>query len=825
MKKLQIDIPHILPGVPDDKDPCVQNFIKILREEKGVEDVHVSETKQNGVPQLCFHYNPTQISISRIRLIAKQAGSSITEKIGHKLIEVQGIRHTRHARNIELALKNLPGMIEVSVSAAGMVRAEFEKKQLDESEIIDALKNEGLSIPDKSVDAERYLRSIKKGPAKHTEVESSHQHDHIHGGVFGYNTELIFSIISGILLAIGFVFFLVAGTPKWISISFYIGSYLFGGFFTTREALQRVSKGGFEVDFLMMVAAIGAAILGKWVEGALLLFLFSLGHALEHHAMNKAKKSIKALAELAPKTALRKQNGKTEEIDIDQVRVNDVIVVRPDSKIPVDAVVIYGQSSVDQSSITGESIPIDKTPVENTELDYSKENDIKGENRVYSGTINGNGSLEVKVIKESKDTTLSRLITLVNEAQTQKSPSQRFTDKFERYFVPIILGLVVLLLGAFLVIDETFTDSFYRAMTVLVASSPCALAISTPSAVLSGVARAAKGGVLIKGGRPLEDLGVLTALAFDKTGTLTEGKPKLTEVIAFDDVTEIELLKIAVAVESLSDHPLARAIVRDGTKRLNGVPFQEALDLESVLGKGIKATLGNDKVYIGNLILHESIDETKPSDAIRKEVQALEEKGNTTMLVRLNNTFIGIIGLMDIPRPEAKSTLEQLKKVGIKRMIMLTGDNQSVADAVANEIGITDAWGGLLPEEKVDAINKLKINESKVAMVGDGVNDAPAMAHSTVGIAMGAASSAVALETADIALMGNTLDALPFAIGLSRKTRRIIKQNIWISLGVVALLIPATIFGFANMAVAVVIHEGSTLLVVFNALRLLRYKK
>ena len=279
MKKLQIDIPHILPGVPDDKDPCVQNFIKILREEKGVEDVHVSETKQNGVPQLCFHYNPTQISISRIRLIAKQAGSSITEKIGHKLIEVQGIRHTRHARNIELALKNLPGMIEVSVSAAGMVRAEFEKKQLDESEIIDALKNEGLSIPDKSVDAERYLRSIKKGPAKHTEVESSHQHDHIHGGVFGYNTELIFSIISGILLAIGFVFFLVAGTPKWISISFYIGSYLFGGFFTTREALQRVSKGGFEVDFLMMVAAIGAAILGKWVEGALLLFLFSLGHA------------------------------------------------------------------------------------------------------------------------------------------------------------------------------------------------------------------------------------------------------------------------------------------------------------------------------------------------------------------------------------------------------------------------------------------------------------------------------------------------------------------------------------------------------------------
>ena len=585
-------------------------------------------------------------------------------------------------------------------------------------------------------------------------------------------------------------------------------------------------KGGFEVDFLMMVAAIGAAILGKWVEGALLLFLFSLGHALEHHAMNKAKKSIEALAELAPKTALRKRNGKTEEVDIDSVRINDIIVVRPDSKIPVDAVVVYGQSSVDQSSITGESIPVDKVAVEDTEIDYSKEKDISSDNRVYSGTINGNGSLEVKVIKESKDTTLSRLITLVNEAQTQKSPTQRFTDKFERYFVPIILGLVVLLLGAFLVIDETFNDSFYRAMTVLVAASPCALAISTPSAVLSGVARAAKGGVLIKGGRPLEDLGVLTALAFDKTGTLTEGKPNLTEVIALDNVDENELLRIAVAVEALSDHPLAKAIVRDGKKRIGDERLlSEAQNLESVLGKGVKALLWSDDIYIGNLELHDNIDNQKPSAAIREQVEALEERGNTTMIVRRNNAYIGILALMDTPRKEAQSTLQKLKKVGIKRMIMLTGDNQKVADAVAQEIGITDAWGGLLPEQKVDAIKELKETESKVAMVGDGVNDAPAMAHSTVGIAMGAASSAVALETADIALMGNTLDALPFAIGLSRMTRRIIKQNIFISLGVVALLIPATIFGFANMAIAVVFHEGSTLVVVLNALRLLRYKK
>lgn len=826
MKKLQIEIPLILPEVPDDKDRCVQDFIHLFENHKGIDKVHVDQLIDSDVPHLCFHYNPTEISISQIRQIAEQIGSSISDKIGHKLIEVKGLRHTRQARNVEASLKKLPGMIEVSISASGMVRAEFDKEQLDENDIIKTLQKEGLSIPDQSVDAKRYLEAIQEQPYQDkAESQPCCQREHSHSGVFGQNTELIFAFISGGLLAFGFAFSFVVSIPSWISIALFVGSYFFGGFFTTKEALERVMKGGFEVDFLMMVAAIGAAILGKWVEGALLLFLFSLGHALEHHAMNKAKKSIEALAELAPKTALRKRNDKTEEVDVDEVRVNDIIVVRPDSKIPVDAVVIYGQSSVDQSSITGESIPVDKIAVEDSKKDYSKEKDISSKNRVYSGTINGNGSLEVKVIKESKDTTLSRLITLVNEAQTQKSPTQRFTDKFERYFVPIILGLVVLLLGAFLVIDETFNDSFYRAMTVLVASSPCALAISTPSAVLSGVARAAKGGVLIKGGRPLEDLGVLTALAFDKTGTLTEGKPNLTAVVALGDTDENELLKIAVAVEGLSDHPLAKAIVRDGKERIVGDGLQEAQNLESVLGKGVKALLGSDNIYIGNLELHENLDELKPSTAIREKVEALEEKGNTTMLVRRNNTYIGILALMDIPREEAKNTLQQLKKVGIKRMIMLTGDNQKVANAVAQEIGITDAWGSLLPEQKVDAIKELKENESKVAMVGDGVNDAPAMAHSTVGIAMGAASSAVALETADIALMGNTLDALPFAIGLSRMTRRIIKQNIFISLGVVALLIPATILGLANMAVAVVFHEGSTLVVVLNALRLLRYKK
>ena len=837
MEKLQVEIPVLLPEVPDEKDQCVTRLIERLSGRQGIEKVHIADGKDNGVPQLCFHYDPEEISIDRIQSLARQTGASLTEKFGHQLIEVEGIRHTRHARLIERNLRRQKGILESSVSGSGMVRVEYDTAEINKTKILDTLRKEGLTMLNNSPTTNQYLRRTKETAPPKDQTEKGHdhpegdshgageEHAHEHGGIFGKNTELIFSIICGALLGIGFGLSFVAVVPAWVSLVLYIGAYFFGGFFTAKEAIETVAKGGFEIDFLMLVAAIGAAILGEWAEGALLLFLFSMGHALEHYAMNKARKSIAALAELAPKTALLKKNGKTEEVGIEELSRGDVIVVKPNSKISADGVVVSGNSSVNQAPITGESVPVDKMPVEDPEKEYAADEEIKDENRVFSGTINGNNTLEIKVIKEAKDSTLSRLVKLVNEAQTQKSPTQRFTDKFEKYFVPSVLALVVLLNFAFLVIDEPFSESFYRSMAVLVAASPCALAISTPSAVLSGVARAAKSGVLIKGGRPLEDLGVLTALAFDKTGTLTEGKPKLTEVITLQDLNEEELLKIAVAVESLSDHPLAKAVVRDGKERLSGADIPDATDLEAVLGKGIKASLGGDKVYMGNLDLYKAMDDSPPSQEIEERVKSLESGGNTTMLVRKNEQYIGIIALMDTPRQEAKSTLDQLKKLGIKRMIMLTGDNQKVADAVAKEIGLTDAWGSLLPEEKVDAIKELKEKESKVAMVGDGVNDAPAMANSTVGIAMGAAGSDVALETADIALMADKLETLPFAIGLSRKAKGIIKQNLWMSLGIVALLIPATIFGFANIGIAVLIHEGSTLVVVFNALRLLAYKK
>ena len=842
MKKLKIKIPVILPQVPNEKDTCVERLIQELQAKEGIEKVHVADANGEDVPQLCFHYDPDIISIDRIQSLAERTGAEITEKYGHLLIEVKGIRHTRQARTIEKSLLAINGVLEASVSASGMVRLEFDKKQTNFDEISKQIEKEDLQIQRSSSNENDYTEvsnkkqeSSKKQDTKEQTSTKGHEHKegethedgeaHAHGGIFGKNTELIFAIICGTLLGIGFGLSYVASIPDWVSLSLYIGAYFFGGYFTAKEAIQTVAKGGFEIDFLMLVAAIGAAALGEWAEGALLLFLFSLGHALEHYAMEKARKSIAALADLAPKTALLKKDGKTEEVGIEKLIIGDIIVVKPNSKISADGVVVKGKSSVNQAPITGESVPVDKIPVEDTGKDYSADDDIKDENRVFAGTINGNNTLEIKVIKEAKDSTLSRLVKLVNEAQTQKSPTQLLTDKFEKYFVPSVLILVGILLFAFLVIDEPFSASFYRAMAVLVAASPCALAISTPSAVLSGVARAARGGVLIKGGRPLEDLGVITALAFDKTGTLTEGKPKLTEVVPLGDIEENELLKIAVAVENLSDHPLAKAVVRDGKERLKGTDITDASDLEAVLGKGIKASLGKDKIYIGNLDLYEDLDDAKPSEDISNKVKELESGGNTTMLIRRNKEYIGIIALMDTPREAAKETLKKLKEIGIKRMIMLTGDNQKVADAVAKEIGLTDAWGSLLPEEKVDAIKKLKEQESKVAMVGDGVNDAPAMANSTVGIAMGAAGSDVALETADIALMADKLETLPFAIGLSREAKAIIKQNLWVSLGIVALLIPSTIFGLANIGIAVVIHEGSTLLVVFNALRLLAYKK
>ncbi|MFZ5692823.1 MAG: heavy metal translocating P-type ATPase, partial [Pseudomonadota bacterium] len=578
----------------------------------------------------------------------------------------------------------------------------------------------------------------------------------------------------------------------------------------------------FEIDTLMLVAAAGAAALGAFAEGALLLFLFSLGHALEHYAMGRAKQAIEALAELAPRTATVRRDGETYEVPVEALVLGDVVVVRPNERLPADGFLVKGESSVNQAPVTGESIPVDKRPVEDAATARARPNSVDSFSRVFAGTINGAGAIEVEVTRLSTETALAKVVQMVSEAETQKSPTQRFTDKFERIFVPAVLVLAFVLLFAWLVIDEPFSASFYRAMAVLVAASPCALAIATPSAVLSGVARAARGGVLVKGGAPLENLGSLSAIAFDKTGTLTEGRPRITDIVPAPGVSEQELLRIAVAVEQLSDHPLAAAITRDGRERLGGSDVPGAHDLKSLTGRGVTATLDGKSVWIGKAEMFGTDGIAPLSEASAEAIRRLRDDGRTTMIVRHGDKELGTIGLMDTPRVAARDALARLHAIGIKRMIMISGDHQKVAEAIAKEVGLDEAWGDLMPEDKVEAIKKLRA-EQKVAMVGDGVNDAPAMASATVGVAMGAAGSDVALETADVALMADDLNHLPFAVGLSRHTRGIILQNVFISLGVVALLVPATILGL-GIGPAVTVHEGSTLVVVVNALRLLAYR-
>jgi len=572
----------------------------------------------------------------------------------------------------------------------------------------------------------------------------------------------------------------------------------------------------------MLVAAAGAAALGAWAEGALLLFLFSIGHALENYAMGRARRAIEALAELAPRTAHVRRDGQVVELPVEDLRVGDTVVVRPNERLPADGFVVEGTTSINQAPVTGESMPVDKQPVADAAAARARPAQVGPASLVFAGTINGAGAIEIETTRKSSDTTLAKVVRMVSEAETQKSPTQRFTDRFERIFVPLVLALAFVLLFAWVVVDEPFRDSFYRSMAVLVAASPCALAIATPSAVLSGVARAARAGVLIKGGAPLENLGSLNAIAFDKTGTLTEGRPRITEVVPVRGTREADLLATAVAVERLSDHPLAEAIVRDGAERLGDTGLAAATDLKSLTGKGVTAELGGETIWIGKPEMFGADGVAALGDEATAVVAQLRLQGRTLMVVRRGARDLGVIGLLDTPRAAARTTLTALRALGVQRMIMISGDHQKAAQAIAGQVGLTEAWGDLMPEDKVDAIKRLRA-DGKIAMVGDGVNDAPAMATATVGIAMGAAGSDVALETADVALMSDDLSQLPFTIGLSRRTRGIIRQNLYVSLGVVAFLVPATILGL-GIGPAVALHEGSTLLVVINALRLLGYR-
>ena len=656
-----------------------------------------------------------------------------------------------------------------------------------------------------------------------TTAPAAETHDHSHGSA---RWELWIAIAAGVTYAGGMIAEFALGLPMvgW-PLVFFLATYFFGGFFTFRTAIASTMRGKFEVDFLMLVAAIGAALIGRWAEGAVLLFLFSLGHALEEYALSRASKSIESLAELAPRSALVRRGGdEPVEVPVEEIVVGDIVVIRPNSRIPSDGFVISGVSAVDQSAVTGESIPVEKEPVADPERAMRTVDTLPAANRVFAGTVNGSGVLEVEVTATSADSTLSKVVKLVRSADQAASPTQQFIDRFQRWYVPaVILGVAVTLLISWLAFAQPFPDAFYLAMTVLVAASPCALAIATPAAVLAGVARAARAGVRVKGGAPLETLGRVKAMAFDKPGTLPWGAPRVTSVTPAADVPESELIRTLVAVEALSAHPLAEAIVRDLEPRVPQAERLTATDLNAVVGRGVTATIDGERVDVGNLRMFDEQQLALTGTLADAYTQA-RDSGQTLMIIRRGDRFLGIVGVMDASRAESAQVLSALRGANVGQLVMISGDNQRVADAVGREVGVDTAIGELLPEDKVAQITRLAETHRPIAMVGDGVNDAPAMARADVGIAMGAAGSTVALETCDIALMSDDLGRVPFAVRLSRATSRIIRQNLIASLAIVAFLILATFLGL-NIGAVVLIHEGSTLIVVGNALRLLNFER
>lgn len=769
--KLTIDLALALPGIPDERDACIARLTELL-EAKGLDTAHL--IREDDTTRLCLHYDPDRFTVGRLRELVRAAGGEIGARYHHENLRIEGMDCATCATVIEHALGRMDGVLEAAVSyGAERLRLEYDGERVSRSAIVERIEALGYDV-------------VEEGE----EV-----------GGWAEHRELILSLVSGALLLAGWLLGF-GSVPAVFPLSLFVGAYAAGGFYTLRDAWQGLRGGDFDIDTLMIVAAVGAAALGAWAEGALLLFLFSFGHALEHRAMERARKAIEALAELAPKTALVQRDGEEIEVPVEALMRGEQVIVKPGQRVPADGVVRSGASAVDQSPVTGESMPVDKQPGDG----------------VFAGTINGEGALVVEVTKLVHESTLARMVELVAEAETRRSPTQQFTKRFEQVFVPLVLIGAGLLIIVPPLLGFPFAEAFYRAMAVLVAASPCALAIGTPAAVLSGVARAARTGVLIKGGVHLENLGRVRAIAFDKTGTITRGEPEVTDVAALDG-DDLELLATAAAVESRSGHPLARAVVAAAKAR--GLEWQEAGELVSVTGKGVRAELEGQTVGIGNLKLF-------PADAVpaavRAEVARLEADGKTTMVVRRGERFLGILALSDTPRENAAAMLRRLHELGIRRTIMLTGDNERVGRAIGDAVGLDEVQAGLLPEDKVAAVAALLKRHGRVAMVGDGVNDAPAMARATVGIAMGGAGTDVALETADVALMADDLAKLPFAVGLSRASRRIIRQNLWISLAVIALLIPATLFGLAGIGPAVMIHEGSTLVVVSNALRLLSYR-
>jgi Cd2+/Zn2+-exporting ATPase len=612
--------------------------------------------------------------------------------------------------------------------------------------------------------------------------------------------DTIITSISGLLLIAGWIVGLF--DYEGFKILLLSLSIVIGGYKSARSALYGIKKLNFDMNVLMTVAIIGAAAIGEWIEGALVAFLFSVSTTLSSYTMEKARDSIRSLMELAPKEATVIRNEREIRLAVEEIQVDDVMIIKPGEKIAMDGVIVRGTSAINQAAITGESMPVEKGVGD----------------EVYAGTLNQQGAIRVQVTKMVEDTTLAKIIYLVQEAQGQRAKSQAFVDRFSQYYTPIVIGLALLIsVVPPLLFAQAWDEWIYRGLALLIVACPCALIISTPVSIVAAISNAAKNGVLIKGGVFLEEAGAIKAIAFDKTGTLTVGRPEVTDIVTGKGISEQELLNIAAALEKNSEHPLAAAIVRKAEKEK--IEFEEAQNFSAITGKGAKGTIDGVSYYVGNSRLFNElgIDLTE----LRSDIDRLQQQGKTAMLLGTDEQILGIIAVADEVRDLSKEALVKLKKIGIVKTIMLTGDNQATARAIADKIGMDEYRAELLPENKVESVKSLQKQYGKIAMVGDGINDAPALATANLGIAMGVAGTDAALETADIALMSDDLTKLPFTIRLSRATLGIIKQNIWFSI-IVKLVSLLLIFpGWLTLIVAILADVGASLLVTLNGLRLL----
>ncbi len=681
------------------------------------------------------------------------------------------------AKSIENHLIKLPGINQVDVSfALGNMKV---AQEIPSKEIIKEVKKLGFQAELKSKD------NHASKPLKN-------------------NQELIKVILSTLLISTGFIGSYL-GLPEIASIILFATVIIISGYQPVKSAYYAVKSRSLDMNVLMATAAIGAALIGEWFEGATVVWLFSLGIYLQNKSMDQTRKSIRNLMDMAPSTARVKIGSELIEKPVEEISIGQTIIIKPGDKIPLDGKILQGESSINQAPITGESLPVDKNSGD----------------EVFAGTLNESSALEVEVTKLVEDTTLSKIIHLVEEAQSEKAPTEAFIDRFASIYTPIVfvLALSVIVIPPLLGFG-TWNEWIYKGLALLVVACPCALVISTPVAIVSSIGNAARNGVLIKGGTFLEIAGKINAIAFDKTGTLTEGKPQVANIHSFG-VSEDELLSIAHTLEVYSTHPIAKTIV-DYAKLKNIRPLAGS-EFNNITGKGVEATIEGEIYYAGNPALFKEKDISL--EKINDLLNTMQKQGHTMIIIGTKNRVLGLISVTDTIRKTAIDTLADLKAVGMKEIIMLTGDNEGTAKLIAEKTSITKYLAELMPEDKVAALKQLQAEGHQIAMVGDGINDAPALATADLGIAMGGTGTDTAMETADVVLMADNIEKLPFTVNLSRKAITIIKQNIWFSLVIKFIALILIFPGWLTLWMAVLSDTGAAIIVILNALRLLNVKE